>query len=200
MSRIILCLVLMALPVSAQIVTENAEGRVRVAGNELIVESKVDDPSAVRVGAPETQRSLGKISFDLLAGSHDELVLIQGKQTEHNNVLSGRGGEFYLGLKRENAASTDDAMVDALTATVAGGFRFRLPVYAPEFIGPLGVGLSVTGNHLVSDRWRLYVQSDGNLVLYELVGEALCARWAVTWIKFNGSGYIDRWVLSPACQ
>jgi hypothetical protein len=57
-------------------IADNSDGRVKVQGNELLVESKVDDPAAVRVGAPETQRGLGKISFDVLGPSRDEVLLI----------------------------------------------------------------------------------------------------------------------------
>ena len=140
--RLVFAAIVFACAVNASAQTTNlAEtnlGRLLFKGNELLVQSFVDDPPAIRLGAPDTQRSLGKISFDIRLGgeSLNEVVLIQGKQTENaNNELEGRGGEFYLGLARRNGGTTDDAMVDALTATVDGGFQFRLPIYAPNLSG-----------------------------------------------------------------
>jgi hypothetical protein len=100
-------------------------------------------------------------------------VLIQGKQTEDGL----RGGELYLGLKRPGAGTTDDAMFDALTATVYDGFHFHLPVYAPNLhqpVAPPSVIVSPNG------RWRTYIQDDGNLVMYEVMpGDWLCPRWSM---------------------
>lgn len=198
-SAIALILCLWAQGTVAQTVADNPDGRVRVAGNELLVESKTEDPSAVRVGAPSAQTSVGKFSFDVLIGpSRDEIVMFQGKQTEYG---SRPGGLWWGGVKIPGFGVGDDrAMFNWVEVSYRDGIRFHLPVYAPQFIGPLGVGLAGQGDHLSSDRWRLYVQGDGNLVLYELIGDTLCARWAITWIAFNGTGYIDRAVLSPVCR
>jgi hypothetical protein len=138
-------------------------------GNELYSDSKVDDPAAYRLGAPPTQRGLGKLSGDIIeqGGVRHEVVLVQFKQTENaQNQIDGKGGEFYLGLAKENAGTTDDAMVDVLTATVKDGFRFKLPVYAPNLGGSSGA--------YANDMWSpngLYVtqqQDDGNFVTYRL--------------------------------
>ena len=146
--------------------------------NELFSDSKVNDPSAIRLGAPATQRGLGKISFDILIApppttSRDEVVLIQGKQTEDG----GRGGEFYLGLKRPFMGSVDAAMVDAMTATVDGGFRFKLPIYAPNlFAGSAQSNVLISVNGL----YRSIMQDDGNFVVYKLMpGNWLCPTWSV---------------------
>jgi hypothetical protein len=61
-------------------IADNSVGRVKVQGNELLVESKVDDPRRSASARPRRRRGLGKISFDVLGPSHDEVVLIQGKQ------------------------------------------------------------------------------------------------------------------------
>jgi hypothetical protein len=154
-------------------VADNHDGAVKVSGNELLVESKRDDPAAVRVGAPDTQRGLGKISFDILGSSRDEVVLIQGKQTEDGL----RGGEFYLGLKKPGFGTTDDAMVDALVATVAGGFHFNLPIYAPNLTEGAALPTVIVSPN---GKWRTYMQDDGNLVTYEAMpGNWFCPRWSI---------------------
>ena len=138
----------------------------------------MDDPSAVRLGAPATQRGVGKISFDVLGTARDEVVLIQGKQTEDG----GRGGEFYLGLKKPFMGTTDDAMVTALTATLADGFRFNLPISAPNL--QQGDGTVVVGNWFMQSpngRCRTYLRDDGNLVAYEVMqpGNWLRPYWSI---------------------
>src|SRR5262245_66222510 len=75
---------------------ETSMGTLRHEGNAMLNDSKVDDPSEYRGGAPATQNSLMKISGDVVEGSRrDEVVLIQLKQPADHQ----RGGEFYLELQ-----------------------------------------------------------------------------------------------------
>ena len=157
--------VLLASPVYAQEkeLNDTTMGRLRHDGNAMLNDSKVDDPSEYRGGAPATQRSLVKISGDVVEGSHrEEVVLIQLKQTGDRQ----RGGEFYLGLKIPGTGTTDEAMFDALVATYRDGFHFNLPIYAPNL-----PDTAVTPSFIQSPngRFRTYIQDDGNLVTYEVM-------------------------------
>ena len=157
--------VLLASPVYAQEkdLNETSMGSLRHEGNAMLNDSKVDDPSEYRGGAPATQRSLVKISGDVVEGSRrEEVVLIQLKQTSDQQ----RGGEFYLGLKIPGAGTTDEAMFDALVANYRDGFHFNLPVYAPNLPDK-----PVTPSFIQSPngRFRTYLQDDGNLVTYEVM-------------------------------
>ena len=157
--------VLLASPVYAQEkeLNETTMGRLRHDGNAMLNDSKVDDPSEYRGGAPATQRSLVKISGDVVEGSHrEEVVLIQLKQTGDRQ----RGGEFYLGLKIPGTGTTDEAMFDALVATYRDGFHFNLPIYAPNL-----PDTAVTPSFIQSPngRFRTYIQDDGDLVTYEVM-------------------------------
>ena len=142
-------------------------GNLRHEGNAMLNDSKVDDPSEYRGGAPPTQRSLVKISGDVVEGPRrEEVVLIQLKQTGDGVPDHQRGGEFYLGLKIPGSGTTDDAMFDALVATYRDGFRFNLPIYAPNLQG------AVTKTWVLQSpngRFRTYLQDDGNLVTYEVM-------------------------------
>jgi hypothetical protein len=157
--------VLLASPVYAQEkeLNETTMGRLRHDGNAMLNDSKVDDPSEYRGGAPATQRSLVKISGDVVEGSHrEEVVLIQLKQTGDRQ----RGGEFYLGLKIPGTSTTDEAMFDALVATYRDGFHFNLPIYAPNL-----PDAPVTPSFIQSPngQFRTYIQKDGDLVTYEVM-------------------------------
>jgi hypothetical protein len=168
--------VLLASPVYAQEreLNETSMGRLRHDGNAMLNDSKVDDPSEYRGGAPATQRSLVKISGDVVEGSHrEEVVLIQLKQTSDRQ----RGGEFYLGLKIPGTGTTDEAMFDALVATYRDGFHFNLPIYAPNL-----PDTAVTPSFIQSPngRFRTYIQNDGDLVTYEVMqpGNSLRPVWS----------------------
>lgn len=199
MTRVLLSLSLLltlAAPAQAQTIAQMVGGVFAAAGlNETTLDSTVDDPPKHRLGVIRQDntwgRGLGAFSFDLVSpnGSRDELVLIQGKETEGrpNTGDYTRGGEFYLGLKKPHAGSTDDAMFDALVATYLGGFKFNLPIYAPNLTGG-----GVATSFLQAGRFQLHLQAtDGNFVLYELIGATFCPRWAITWLPHNGTGYID---------
>lgn len=182
---------------SAQTLADNGEGRARVAGNELLIESKINDPAAVRVGAPDTQNSVGKWSFDVLIGSsRDEIVMFQGKQTLYGDRP---GGVWWGGIKRPNFGVGDDAaMFNWLEVSYNEGVRFHLPIYAPNLTGG-----GAASDHLQAGAFGLYIQTDGNFVIYERVGETQCPRWAITWIGSyyrNGTGYIDPAILEPRCR
>lgn len=197
MTRLVMTTWLIAVPVSAQTLADNAEGRVDVAGNALKVESKANDPAEVRVGAPSSQNSVGKHSFDSLIGSsRDELVLWQGKQTLYGNRP---GGVLWGGIKKPNFGVGDDvAMFNWFEVSYNEGVRFHLPVYAPNLTGGGGVS-----DHLQAGAYGLYIQTDGNFVIYERIGETQCPRWAITWLGSyyrNGSGYIDPAVLEAPCR
>jgi hypothetical protein len=162
-------LVVLASPVYAQEkeLNETKMGSLRHEGNAMFNDSKVDDPSEYRGGAPATQRSLVKISGDVVEGSRrEEVVLIQLKQTGDGVPDHQRGGEFYLGLKIPGTATTDEAMFDALVATYRDGFHFNLPIHAPNLQDK-----AVTTPFIQSPngRFRTYIQDDGNLVTYEVM-------------------------------
>jgi hypothetical protein len=146
---------------------DTSMGTLRHEGNAMLNDSKVDDPSEYRGGAPPTQRSLVKISGDVVEGTRrEEVVLIQLKQTGDGVPDHQRGGEFYLGLKIPGTGTTDAAMFDALVATYRDGFHFNLPVYAPNLQG------TVVGTWFLQSpngRFRTYMQDDGNLVTYEVM-------------------------------
>ena len=173
--------VLLASPVNAQEkeLNETTMGRLRHDGNAMLNDSKVDDPSEYRGGAPATQRSLVKISGDVVEGSHrEEVVLIQLKQTGDRQ----RGGEFYLGLKIPGTGTTDEAMFDALVATYRDGFHFNLPIYAPNL-----PDTAVTPSFIQSPngRFRTYIQDDGDLVTYEVMQPGNWLR--PVWSRMTGA-------------
>ena len=173
--------VLLASPVYAQEreLNETSMGRSRHDGNAMLNDSKVDDPSEYRGGAPATQRSLVKISGDVVEGSHrEEVVLIQLKQTGDRQ----RGGEFYLGLKIPGTGTTDEAMFDALVATYRDGFHFNLPIYAPNL-----PDTAVTPSFIQSPngRFRTYIQDDGDLVTYEVMQPGNWLR--PVWSRMTGA-------------
>jgi len=173
--------VLLASPVYAQEreLNETSMGRLRHDGNAMLNDSKVDDPSEYRGGAPATQRSLVKISGDVVEGSHrEEVVLIQLKQTGDRQ----RGGEFYLGLKIPGTGTTDEAMFDALVATYRDGFHFNLPIYAPNL-----PDTAVTPSFIQSPngRFRTYIQDDGDLVTYEVMQPGNWLR--PVWSRMTGA-------------
>jgi len=173
--------VLLASPVNAQEkeLNETTMGRLRHDGNAMLNDSKVDDPSEYRGGAPATQRSLVKISGDVVEGSHrEEVVLIQLKQTDDRQ----RGGEFYLGLKIPGTGTTDEAMFDALVATYRDGFHFNLPIYAPNL-----PDTAVTPSFIQSPngRFRTYIQDDGDLVTYEVMQPGNWLR--PVWSRMTGA-------------
>src|SRR5262245_17456496 len=170
-------LVLLASPVYAQKeLNETSMGSLRHEGNAMLNDSKVDDPSEYRGGAPATQRSLVKISGDVVDGARrDEVVLIQLKQTADRQ----RGGEFYLGLKIPGSGTTDDAMFDALVANYRDGFHFNLPIYAPNLQDKAATPSFIQSPN---GRFRTYIQDDGNLVTYEVMqpGDQLRPVWSST--------------------
>lgn len=172
--------VLVAAPVCAQEkeLNDTKMGQLRHGGNAVLNDSKVDDPSEYRGGAPPTQRSLVKISGDVVEGGRrEEVVLIQLKQTGEGVPDGQRGGEFYLGLKIPGTGTTDDAMFDALVATYRDGFRFNLPISAPNLQG------TVVGTWYIQSpngRFRTYMKDDGTLVTYEVMqpGNWLRPTWS----------------------
>ena len=175
-----------AAPVGAQDTQELNHTKVGVlthGGNALLNDSTIDDPAEYRGGAPPTQRSLVKFSGDVNEGKRrEEVVLMQFKQTGDNVPDGKRGGEFYLGLKKPGTGTTDDAMHDALVATYQDGFRFNLPISAPNL--QQGDGSIVVGHWYIQSpngRYRTYMQDDGNLMVYRVMepGNWLCPTWSM---------------------
>lgn len=175
-------LVVLAAPASAQIDTQpladNREGKVSVRGNELIVESTVNDPSALRLGSLRTQRGLGKLSFDLL-NPRCEVVLMQGKQTEAQDgrTLAGQGGELTLHLQQPFKPCDDPYMKPVFSMTT-DRIEFYVPITAPN----LGGGGNGGGNWFLESpggEYRTYMQADGNLVVYMIRNSWLCPTWSI---------------------
>jgi hypothetical protein len=104
--------------------TENG-GKIVYGGNELLNDSKVEDPPAVRLGAP-AGLSLGKFSFDLITGAGDqsgrrEKVVIIGKVAPD--------GAGYIEFFGQLPGTDDDkGMVRLLTLHPTEGVTFYGPI------------------------------------------------------------------------
>lgn len=98
----------------AQIIGENSQGVVEFEGNELSIKSKYEDPSKLRLAAPEGVGS-GAVSFNrLIDGVQRENVLFQGKQDERvRQDPTNPAGEFTLHLNN-GTSYNDSAMVQVL--------------------------------------------------------------------------------------
>jgi hypothetical protein len=140
--------------------------------NEVTLVSTVDDPPKFRLGKKISDlwgRALGCLSFNNVRadGSEDELVLIQGKETETfwNGEKNG-GGELWVGFKEPNGGSDDSSMLTGLVANWSG-WHFHQPIYAPN-LGPGAVAPEFNFNmkHPNGIIW-MTMQGDGNLVLYK---------------------------------
>lgn len=136
-------------------------GEIQLHNNEVHIVSSVDDPPGVSFKAPGPSRSLGKVSFKNHSGV--EMVLIQGKEREDGIP----GGEIYVGILDQRLGDGDHAMIEVATLK-ADGITFHVPI-----------NLSAQTDHLQSGtgRFKLYTQSDGNLVLYD----TSISPWEALW-------------------
>lgn len=151
-----------------KILDDNERGQARVEGNELIVESKIPDAAAVRVGAPVSPESGGggKLSFDDVTKPDSRLEI--GKISVGNGIF---GPELKIALLKKGGASVDGDMIDLLQAW-ATGIEFLVPVKMPNPIR------EAVGSFLQNGRYQLHVQGDGNLVLYDTSVEPWKALWS----------------------
>lgn len=144
---------------------ETDNGRLTHGGNAVINDSKIPDPAEYRGGAPPEQRSLVKISGDVVEGNdREEVVLVQLKQSGDNVPDGRRGGEFYLGCKKPGEGSTDAAMRDVMLA-FHDHVDFKVPISAPNLTGG---ALESSAIQSPSGRYRLQCQDDAHLVLYDM--------------------------------
>jgi hypothetical protein len=132
--RLLILALLFASSVSAQNVVINDTfapengGKLVHSGNELIADSRVDDPPAMRLGSPGPGEALGKFSFDRISasgagalGGRKERVLIIGK--------SGPNGEGFIEFFAQMPGTEDDkGMVRLLTMHPTEGIIFYGPV------------------------------------------------------------------------
>jgi hypothetical protein len=166
-------------------IAETGEGLVQFLTDELRIITKRLDASGLRLGAPEDQRALGKLSGDIVRQDnngvyhHEECVLVIFKQTENadGRTLGARGGEIGVFLKKDHTGSHDDAMQAVMTLK-ATGVDFHVPVRgvsgggdggnSPRFFHEGGTAVTI-------------FQADGNIVTYDIRGAASEADWRPVW-------------------
>lgn len=137
------------------VIVNSQDGRLAFAEgnqNELEVDSKVEDPPALRLGSP-AGTALGKISGDHLAGSRKEKTLIIFKDEP------GIGGVFEFYAQRPG--TEDDANMVRLARLSNAGFELLVPGGS----GPAMPGFAINSPNGV---FRFQVQDDGNAVLYRM--------------------------------
>lgn len=159
-----------------------------------------DDPVKLRFGAFAPTNYYGAISGDRLFGDKDwpsrhEKTLIAFKLDAE---FAGEARRPMVQFQIQQAADTfADADMKKTLSMTAGYALFHVPIYAPNLSGG---SVPVPGS-LAAGAYQLHVQgSDGNVVVYERVGEVMCPRWAVNWLMANSTGVVDRSVLSPPCN
>ena len=123
--------------------------------NEVEVVSTIPDPPKVRlaVAAGAVESNLGSVSFNLRRpdGRHEEYGYVMGRLTADKQE-----GALYIGLRPRGEQSCREFFyIDPHQAI------FRVPVVAPG-------GVAAARDVLISSdgRFRLIMQSDGNLVVY----------------------------------
>ncbi len=158
------------------ILAENPRGALIFKGNELRIVSKVLDPAALRLDAPIGQDGGGggKISYNALRedGGEEELAFCIGRQREavrpdtHNY-----SGELVTFIRDGAVANADDGMRRVAELTCDGSMTADG--------GPISPTHETA--HLVdpSNRYRLELQADGNLVVYDTHQTPWKALWSI---------------------
>lgn len=85
-------------------------GRLRFAGNELSIESRVDDPSKLRLASPHGNQSaisFNDISDLTMPDRHEEFALIAGSLSEDDKA--SLGGQLKISVRKKNSKG-DSAM------------------------------------------------------------------------------------------
>jgi hypothetical protein len=167
-----------------QTLATNERGTIAVEGNEILADSKILDAAAVRVGAPRGLSSGGggKFSYDVLLpdGSRREIALTTAGEGVN-------GPEWGLTILKKEGGTRDEDQTRVIEAT-AEGVHFHVPISAPN--------LGVTRDRITSadGRFSTFIQNDGNLVTYEVVGLTWCPRWS-SW-----HGVIPKSALPEPCN
>lgn len=107
------------------IIEENVRGKVQVGGNELLVDSVIDDPPKVRQGSPVTGGAFGCLSGDrinLETGHRAEKVLLIFKPDDSG----GEGGCYDFFAQRPN--TEDDPNMVRVARLTTSAFEVFVPL------------------------------------------------------------------------
>jgi len=173
------------------------QGFFRAYANEIALDTKASfrDPVKFRGGAwwPDSW-----------------LVIIGGDYLQGNESNPRRGERGFFGIRHDDDYPKESLAQEFalfLTDPDRDGDQYQRNVLrvTTRYMELFGRRVSFDGgtlrSYLAAGRWELHVQeSDGNFVLYEDVQGTKCARWAISWLPHNGTGFIDRAVLSPPCN
>ena len=176
------------------------DGWLRAYRNEVALDTRPEfhDPAKLRMGAWWTDSYLAIVSGDLLTGDparprRDERGFF-GIRHNDSYPKDANAQEFVINLTDPGCSGQDPCQKTRLRLTTEFLELFGRRVH-------LDGGGSAPRSFLQAGRFELHLQeSDGNFVLYEVVQGAACARWAITWLAHNGTGYIDRATLAPPCN
>ena len=197
---IVALLAMLAAPAGAQSTPQTIAlleaGFFRAYANEIALDTKPSfrDPVKFRGGAwwPDSW-----------------LVIVSGDYLQGNESNPRRGERGFFGIRHDDdyrKESLAQEFAIFLTDPDRDGdqyqkARLRLTTNYLELFGRRVDVLAAVRSYLAAGRWELHVQeSDGNFVLYEIVQGSYCARWAISWLPHNGTGFVDRSVLAPPCN
>lgn len=139
-------------------IADSSYGELYFEGNELIVRSLNDDPPKVRLEAPAGSLSKGLITWGTRRpdGRFEELALLQGKQDErHRDDPYDFTGEIDLFCRRFVPGTGDDGQFLRVATIRHDGVTFYVPAVSGELL------------RSNNGRYRLVMQGDGNLVVYD---------------------------------
>lgn len=160
-------------------IADNNQGRLTNKGNETRQDSKINDPSAFRIGSFQGE-TLGKISGDRLTnvgnpdGQRLERVLI-----ELNELANGEGSvRIYLNVPNGNGDSGQRLILDITSNEI----EFRVPVrFSAGIIGSLSGQTSRM--YSANGKYVLNLQDDGNFVEYDTHNSADESTWTPIWAR-----------------
>ncbi len=148
-------------------------GYIEYGPNEVSIVSTVGDPPGLRLASPDG--GLGKISFNRLRsdGVQEEIGILQGKMDErYRGDTASRAGELTLHL-HDRYGLDDEAQRHVFTMR-HDSVEFHVPANCS---GGSSAPSTPSAIESPNGAFRVQLQDDGNLVLYDMRG-APRAIWA----------------------
>lgn len=149
---------------------ETSIGDLHFVGNELIVRSKIADPSKVRLQAPPTSLVKGTISFDTLRsdGRAEEIAFILGKQDERYRANpSDYTGQIDFGVRRYIPGTPDDPQMRKIVEAMWDRWGFHVPTTGAVSVPAPPPPISPFELRSPDGRFIVVIQDDGNVVAYD---------------------------------